>query len=277
MRKAGAGLIGATSFVGERVACLLGRAGIPVTPFSRQGGAGTVSLSLDRPVGIIENWICAAPVWTLPEHFRLLEIHGIQRLVAFSSTSRFTKEFSPSSAERELAARLRQGEEKILAWAEEHGCTVVILQPTMIYGYGRDKNVTAIARCITRLGFFPLLGRGEGLRQPVHVDDVAAACVAALEVPAGTRRSYVLSGAEVVTYRVMVERIFAGLGRKPRFAPCPLAVFILGVRLARLLPRYRGLTTEMAVRMNKNQAFEHREAAEDLGFRPRPFLPECPD
>lgn len=267
------GLIGSSSFVGERVRLLLDEERQHVTAFSRQGENGTVSLENAglKAVGIIENWICLAPIWTLPEHFKLLEKHGAKRLVALSSTSRFSKIASPSLSDRELASRLVQGEEQVLDWARSQDCTVVILQPTLIYGLGRDKNITEIARVIQRFGFFPLFGQGAGLRQPVHVDDVAAACISALQVPSGEKGVYVLSGGEVLAYRTMVERVFAALGRRPRFLCCPLMVFSLAVRLANLLPAFKGLSTEMAVRMNKDQVFDHAEATGALGFKPRSF------
>lgn len=273
------GLIGSASFVGERLRFLLENAGYQITAFSRRGENGTLSLSTaaKEPVGTIESWVCVAPIWTLPEHLELLENHGVKRLVALSSTSRFSKKASPSLSDRELASRLIKGEEQVLDWSDSRGCTLVILQPTLIYGLGKDKNVTEIAKVIKRFGFFPLFGQGNGLRQPVHVDDVAAACLSALQVPSGIKSVYVLSGQEVLSYRAMVERIFMGLGRRPRFLQCPLPVFTLLIRLANLLPPFKGLTTEMAVRMNKDQNFDHTEAGYDLGFTPRPFHPQRSD
>lgn len=273
------GLIGASSFVGERVRRLLEAEGCLVLSFSRQGCNGGISLSsaAHNPVGTIEEWICLAPVWTLPGHLPLLEQHGVKRLVALSSTSRFSKVSSSSGADRELAARLIEGEEKADEWAGVQGCTLVILQPTLIYGFGRDENVAAIAGFIRRFGFFPLFGKGTGLRQPVHVDDVAMACIAALQVPGGTNRAYVLSGGEELPYRAMVERIFAALGRRPRFLRCPLMVFSLAMRLANLFGLCKGVSTGMAVRMNKDQNFDHSEAAHELGFHPRKFYPDSGD
>ena len=273
------GLIGAASFVGESLIPFLKQDGYQITAFSRQGGNGTVSLCQApvEPIDIIEDWVCLSPIWTVPEHFQLFAEHGVKRLVALSSTSRFTKIVSASFADRELAARLIRGEEQVLEWAAIRDCTVVILQPTLIYGLGKDKNVTEIARVIKRFGFFPLFGQGAGLRQPVHVDDVAAACLAGLSASTGTKQTYVLSGQEVLTYRAMVERIFAALGRRPRFVCCPHLVFSLAVRMANLLLPFKGLTTEMAVRMNINQNFDHMEAQTDLGFSPRPFHPRPSD
>lgn len=273
------GLIGATSFVGERLTPLLKQDGYQINAFSRRGGNGKVALrqAAAEPDGTIEDWVCLAPIWTVPENFQLFAEHGVKRLVVLSSTSRFSKIDSRSCADRELAARLIRGEEQVLEWAATRDCTVVILQPTLIYGLGKDKNVTEIARFIQRFGFFPLFGSGAGLRQPVFVDDVAAACLAGLRVPSGKKQAYILSGQEVVSYRTMVERIFVALGRRQRFVCCPHLVFALAVRLANLLPRFKGLTTEMAVRMNKDQNFDHLEAKVDLGFNPRSFHPRLSD
>ncbi len=273
------GLIGGGSFVGVQLRRLLEESGYQVTSYSRKGGKGTIPLSMasEEVVDPIKIWFYLAPIWTLPEHLQIFEIHGAKKLISLSSTSRFSKRTSPSPSDRALASRLIEGEEQAIKWAGLHSCRLVIFQPTLIYGLGKDKNITEIARLIQRLGFFPILGSGAGLRQPVHVDDVASACIAALKLHDGKRTAYILSGEEILTYRAMVERIFICLGRKPRFVRCPLLLFSVTVRLLNLLPFVAGPTTEMAVRMNNDQNFDHVEAGIDLGFAPRPFYPQRSD
>ena len=278
MSKARVGLVGGSSFVGEQLYPLLDEQGYEVTTFARKPGRNTSSLSVtEKPVGKIENWIYLAPIWTLPQYFPLLEGCRVKRLVALSSTSRFSKKTSPSVADRTVASQLAKGEGQVLHWANSIACTLVILQPTLIYGRGKDKNVSEIARFIRRFGFFPLFGQGKGLRQPVHVNDVASACFSALHVPFGKKCSYVVSGQEVLSYRAMVERIFVALGRRPFFLRCPLWLFALAIRSANLLPPFKGLNAEMAVRMNVDQHFDHTEAKKDLGFNPRSFHLEPSD
>jgi nucleoside-diphosphate-sugar epimerase len=272
------GVIGSRSFVGERLVTFLKEKNFQVVLFSRQGGDGTFPLkgAADEVPGQIELWVYVAPIWTLPEHFPLLEKYGARHLVAVSSTSRFTKITSNSPADRATAEMLKEGEEKVLRWADDLGVNAIILQSTLIYGYGKDKNVAQIARFIDRFGFFPLLGRGEGLRQPVHADDVALACVAALERGNLKSRTYILAGGEVLPYREMVERIFSALDRTPRFIRCPLFLFSLAVRIASLFS-FQGVSAEMAVRMNNDHNFDYSDAAADLGFQPRAFHPERSD
>jgi nucleoside-diphosphate-sugar epimerase len=224
----------------------------------------------------IAYWICLAPIWVLSEHFNLLEAYGVRRIVALSSTSRFTKDRSSDLKEQVLAGRFTKAEEFVTQWAENSGIEWVILRPTLIYGLGRDKNITEIARFIHRFGFFPRFGKALGLRQPIHVQDVATACIKALHLPISGNKAYNISGAETITYRDMVTRIFNAMGRNPLMLPVPLVAFRMAVALLRCLPRYRNWSVAMAERMNNDMVFDHSDAELDLTFKPRAFmLTEC--
>jgi nucleoside-diphosphate-sugar epimerase len=260
------GLIGARSPVGRHVARLLEAAGSHVKAFSRSdiaACAGTVS-------DPISKWVYVAHIWTLPEHFAFLRSFGARRLVAISSTSRFTKTSSPDQSERDTATRLSEGEDRVQNWAGETGVECTILRPTLIYGGGDDRNISEVAAFIRRFGVFPLLGPATGLRQPIHVEDVAGACVAAVQRH-GLQPVYNISGGEVLPYREMISRVFRALGRQPRFVPVPRTAIKAGVSVIRLIPRFRGLSRGMAERMMTDMVFDHSQATKDFGFAPRPF------
>jgi len=272
--------------VGSCLLPLLTRAGWRVEAFSRRvpsaGDAGVAWRALASPPLLqgeekIEYWICVAPIWVLPQYFGLLEACGARRVVALSSTSLFTKGDSSDSGEQEIAEGLAAGEDALRTWGEARGVEWVILRPTLIYGRGRDRNIAEMARFIRRFGFFPLLGRAGGLRQPVYVEDVASACLAALSSAEGRNRAYNLSGGETLSYRDMAGRVFAALGRRPRLVTVPLRVFRAALAVLRLLPRYRRWTAAMAERMNRDLVFDHADAARDLGYAPRPFRPAAED
>ena len=274
------GLLGARSLVGECAIPLLAHEGRQVFAFSRaaldrETGSGVTWLHLDAlsPAQLpeIRDWLCVAPIWVLPQYFPMLEACGVHRVVALSSTSLFTKTDSSDPAENLTAARLADGEARLRAWAESRGVEWVVLRPTLIYGLGRDKNIAEITRFIRRLGFFPLLGKAMGLRQPVHAEDVAGACLAALDSPSAANRAYNISGAETLPYREMVSRVFAVLQKRPRLVTIPLVIFRFAVACLRLFPRYRHWSAAMAERMNRDLVFDHAEAARDLGYAPRPF------
>jgi nucleoside-diphosphate-sugar epimerase len=282
VERPGTGLLGAGSMVGGGVIPLLLQDGRHVYAFSRKASdrqteAGVTWLQLDArslaqsAAPQIRDWLCVAPVWVLPQYFSMLERYGARRVVALSSTSCFTKTDSPDPAENAIASRLAEGEARLRAWAESKGVEWVILRPTLIYGQGRDKNIAEIARFVGRFGFFPVLGKAMGLRQPIHADDVAAACLAALHAPVAANRAYNISGRETLPYREMVRRVFAAMQRRPRLVTIPLVVFRMAVACLRVFPRYRHWSVAMAERMNRDLVFDHADAARDLGFSPRPF------
>ena len=290
------GVLGATSIVGEYLLPLLVEEGWDVVAFSRKARYIKQPMN-DCPVAWhlltksklpdnndvhqtgkqITFWISLTPIWVLPEYFSMLLHCGAKHVVAISSTSRFTKDNSSDPAEKKLAGNLAENEERLAAWAKKEKITFTILRTTLVYGLGRDKNVSVIAAFIRRFAFFSVFGDARGLRQPVHAQDVASACVAALGASAAINRCYNISGGEIVTYREMVCRIFSALGRKPRFVTFPLWLFRLGVFLLRIFPPFRYWSAAMAERMNEDLVFDHEDAYRDLGFAPRPFLPTRKD
>ncbi|QOJ22444.1 MAG: NAD(P)-dependent oxidoreductase [Gammaproteobacteria bacterium] len=285
MNKQYVGLLGATSLVGECLLRKLIENNWHIAAFSRRPITNVMQHSQITwqqfdTIGSVKDcieeneihaWLCVAPIWVLAEHFDLLSAYNARRIVVLSSTSRFTKDTSSDPNERKIAQQLIEGEERLQTWAAAHGVQWIILRPTLIYGYGRDKNIAEIARFIRRLGFFPLLGPARGLRQPVHGEDIAAACYAALSVSNLSGRAYNLSGGETLTYRAMVERVFQAMNRPVRTFTVPLWLFQIATWGLKWLPHYRNWTAAMAERMNQDLKFDCSEAKQDLHFRPRPF------
>jgi nucleoside-diphosphate-sugar epimerase len=262
------GILGATGFVGRAVQAHVDAAGRRSVAVSRQAAAGGAAAEQDAPIPM---WIAVCPIWALPDHFARLEAAGATRLVALSSTSRFTKVGSADAGERDTARKLAAAEHTVVEWADRRGVAVTILRPTLIYDGIHDRNIATIAAFVRRWGFFPVVGAAGGLRQPVHVDDVAAACVAAATA-AAPEPTYDLSGGETLPYRLMVERIFRSVGRAPRIISLPRWVARAGVAALRAFPAYRHLTMAMFDRMDEDLAFDHAAAHRDLGFSPRAFV-----
>lgn len=221
---------------------------------------------------LVEALLCAAPIWALPQFFNsMTEIQrqAIRRVVAFSSTSRFSKVHSLLSEEQKVVDLLVEGE----TWLQEAGHTFswTLFRPTIIYAPGIDKNLSQVARFIGRFGFFPLLGKGKGLRQPVHADDLAKAVLSVLFESKTFGGIYNLGGGEILSYRGMVARIFEGMGKRPRFFALPFFLVALLVFLVRIIPRYRMLNIEMFKRMDQDLIFDFTQAKNDFAYLPRDF------
>jgi nucleoside-diphosphate-sugar epimerase len=273
-------VLGATSLVGRRLLPRLVRGGAPVVALSRDPpadgeGARWVRGSLADPaldLPAAGTVFSLMPLWLLPEALPRLAAGGMTRLVAFSSTSRFTKLASPEPSERATAQSLADAEAGTVAACEAAGAAWTILRPTLIYSEGEDRNVSRLAALIARLGVLPLAGRGEGRRQPVHADDLAAAALAAAASPAARDRAYDLPGGETLTYREMAVRIFEALDRRPRILSVPPALWRLGLKLAS--PALPGATAAMGARMSEDLVFDPAPAARDFGWAPRGFRPD---
>lgn len=267
------GILGATSVVAEYLTELLPAHYQPLL-FSRSIGESQNAAAANASV---PYWISVMPIWAMPNYFDLFLARRARRIVAVSSTSRFTKTVSSIESERLVAAQLTAGERAFSQWANAHGVEFLILRPTLVYGRGRDLNLSQIARFISRFGFFPVVGAASGQRQPLHAADLALACIRALETRDITEKAYDVSGGETLSYREMVGRIFDALGKRRIFVRLPISVFSAAIRCAQLAPAFRHLTPAMAKRMNENLVFDHAPAVRDFGFSSRPFKPEMED
>ena len=272
-------VLGATSLIGGHLLALLKAEDLEPVAVSRRpptDDACWLDGDLKDPrladhLPAVATVFSLSPIWLLPAALPGLKARGMRRLIAFSSTSRFTKTDSPDAGERAVALELAGAEAAVERWCAEHGVAWTILRPTLIYDEGHDGNVSRIARLVKRFRVMPLSGAGEGLRQPVHAADLAAGALAAAHAPSTRNRAYDLVGGETVTYRVMVDRVFEGLGKRPLTLPMPVWLFALIMRLAK--PFYPGATTAMGTRMGQDLTFDSAEAARDFGWSPRGFHP----
>ncbi len=222
-------------------------------------------------LGTLEAMIHCAPIWLLPKHLPALAELGLKRLVVFSSTSVIAKQTSPNPHEQELVRLLSEAESQISRLSEKHGIGYTILRPSMIYGYGLDQNISHIAAFIRKWGLMFLMGQATGLRQPVNADDLVWAALAVLQKEKTLNQTYNLAGGEPLSYRLMVERIYNGLGKKPRIISLPLTLFRPALWLAKKVTKFN-YTPEMANRMNQDLTYSIQAANEDFGYRPQSFL-----
>ena len=277
-------VIGATSLVGDFLIPRLLAAGFEVHALSRRpapsglpaSGVTWVTQDITGPLDpgrlpAATFLFHLAPLWLLPTLVPLAAKRGVRRIVAFGSTSRFTKEAAADAGERDVAQRLAAAEESLIAACRDHAIAWTLFRPTMIYDGRRDQNVTAIGRFVRRFGFLPVAGAARGLRQPVHADDLALACLSVLDVPATSGRAYDLAGGNTLSFAEMVETVFRALGRKPRLVHVPLPLLRLLLRAASVLPGLRHARAGMADRMDRDLCFDSTNARRDFGHAPRPF------
>jgi nucleoside-diphosphate-sugar epimerase len=276
-------IIGVTSLVGARLAESLradAHGYAPVFTTRRPKQADEIRLDLADPQSFegagFSHVIATTPIWLMNDDvLTRLWAQGLTRLVVFSSTSRYSKTFSPEPEERRIADLLAASEARISAFGAVHNIGVTILRPTLIYDEGRDQNISRIAKFVNKFGFFIVCGQAKGLRQPVHARDLAMAAMQAVRPDVAREKAYDLSGGETLSYRDMVARIFEAKGRSPRIISLPAWVWRLGFGVLGMIRPGQNLKSNvnMALRMNDDLVFDHAPATTDFGYAPQPFRP----
>jgi uncharacterized protein YbjT (DUF2867 family) len=188
------------------------------------------------------------------------------RLVVTGSTRVFSKLDDPA------ADAVREG----LAAFAASGRKGQVLLPAMIYGAKEDRNVGRVLRFLARFPRrcpipVPLPDGGRHTVQPIHVDDVAACVVAALERPESDGAPIVLAGPTPIPYAQMVRECAATLGRHVIPVPVPVrALALLADAMAKLGLKPPFDAKELT-RAAEDKAFDVEPMRARLGVVPRPF------
>lgn len=149
------------------------------------------------------------------------------------------------------------------------GVDAVIIRLPEVYGTGGNEGVDRIIAQARAGRQILVAGRGEHEICPAHVDDVAAAMVAALEAPSASRRTYTLAGT-CMTVREFADACVAALGSSSRVRHVPLFALRAAGLAAHILPI--PIYPDQLARLRAAKPHASPEAWIDLGFSPRPLL-----
>lgn len=150
----------------------------------------------------------------------------------------------------------------------DSGLSYTILRPTMIYGSARDRNMIRLIRYLQRWPVIPVAGSGEGLQQPIYVDDVARAVIGVLRTNVTLRRIYNIAGARPVTFNEIIDTVCRILGRRVRKLHLPLAPIAAVLRACEQVRLRLPIRAEQILRLDEDKAFGFDDAARDFGFDP---------
>jgi uncharacterized protein YbjT (DUF2867 family) len=188
---------------------------------------------------------------------RLARETGASRIIHISGIGA-----DPASPSRYVAARGR-GEAAVRAATANS----IILRPSVLFGPG-DAFVSTLA-ALTRLPVIPLFGDGSTRLQPVHVDDVAAAVARVMTRQKTAGRSYELGGAEIFSYRAILEAVMAATGRRRPMLPIPFPAWHLLATIAGMLPRPPLTRDQVLLMQADNIVSAGVDGFAELGLEPR--------
>ncbi|MFT5275200.1 MAG: GT2 family glycosyltransferase [Saprospiraceae bacterium] len=227
-----------------------------------------------QDLGVIDQWLAVSPIWSASVVANVLSrYHPPTRVVAFSSTSIEGKRQSRDKTEQNVVTALEKGELDLLAWAQKNKVDLTIARASMIYGGANNKNVNLIKRLIKLFRFFPLLGAGNAIRQPVHVEDLARATHqlrVARDLP---MKTYNLAGGEALSYKEMVERIFLSINQKARFIHVSSGVLMTMVAFLNKVPGLSFVKGALVTRMQNDLRYDVSPAKTDFEYSPKTFRP----
>lgn len=269
---------GATSQLGVFLLPRLRDAGFQVRALSRKAPARPFEpsasvrwLQTGKEMGPANYLVSCGPLSLAAD--LAVKCEGLSRLVAFSTTSVWTKADSADPGEKDLISGIQAQEQRLWDVCEQHGIALALLRPTLVYGCGLDRNISLLARFGRRFGFIPLASGARGLRQPVHADDLAALAVQCLANDAPIRLESAACGGSTLAYKKMVELTAAACGQHVRALAINARWFAALVRLAAIVPALRELNPEMITRQQMDMVFDDSPLRTALGYEPRAFQP----
>lgn len=279
-------LIAATSKTGRRLAARLVAEGREVVAVGRdsqrlrQRAPGCVHrlCDLERPGSELAQALADATHVVSLAHARFIPTvlaalpEGCIRVIVTGSTRKFTRLPDPA------ADAVRAGEAAFMAFRATSPVEAVLLHPSMIYGTPEDRSVTKLIGWYRRWPRLlpvptPLPDGGRHLVQPVHVDDVVAAFVAALSAVEAPGEPIVVAGPEPISYRAFARACAAAADRRAWVVPVPVgpaAAVLDGLAALRLPLPFTGAALR---RTAEDKSFDIAPMRRCLGVDPRPFQP----
>lgn len=148
--------------------------------------------------------------------FKAAVTQGIRKLIQISAVS--------IGAATAYAASKRAADETLMAMPRDW----VVFRPSIVYGAGAYGG-TAMLRALASAPFaIPVIGKGDQLATPIHVDDLARAVATAVEAARCNRKLIAPGGPETMTLGGMcrIYRQWLGLAPAP-FLHVPRALISL--------------------------------------------------
>lgn len=256
-------LTGATGFIGKQILSSLGGSGYPVrillkpsrrsprlpkgttvevalASLNDRGGIRAALVGVDTVIHLAseEHYGHRADLW----HGDIQGTENLAHAAAEAGVSRFIF-VSHLGADRASAYPVLRAK----AEAEEHirgsGVPFTIVRSGIVFGKG-DHFTTGLAKIGAILPvFFPLVGQGEVLLQPVWVQDLTTTLTWMLEEPGSLNQRFEVGGPEQLSLTECVDLIFAKAGLHRVRVPVGAPYLRMGIALMERMLRQPPLTT----------------------------------
>ena len=144
---------------------------------------------------------------------------------------------------------------------------VTMLRPSVIFGPD-DAFFNTLADMARQSPILPLFGRGATNLQPVHVGDVAEACVRVLADPSTHGKLYELGGPRVYTYKTLLKLVLKQADKRRVLVPVPFFIWDILAALMAFLPNPPLTRDQVKLMKGDNVVVGKALTLEDLGIVP---------
>ena len=144
---------------------------------------------------------------------------------------------------------------------------VTVFRPSVIFGPD-DAFCNTLADMARQTPILPLFGMGRTNLQPVHVGDVAEACVNVLADPSTEGKLYELGGPRVYTYEALLRLVLKQAGRRRVLVPVPFFIWDILAALMAFFPNPPLTRDQVKLMKGDNVVDGNALTLQDLGIVP---------
>ena len=166
-------------------------------------------------------------------------------------------------ADAAYAASKGEGETRVRAAFPD----AAILRPSIVFG-PEDDFFNRFAWMARLSPVLPLIGGGHTKFQPVFVGDVAAAVLKCVEDATTRGKTYELGGADVYSFKELMEFILRVIGRKRLLVPWPFALAAINAFFLQFWPKPLLTPDQVTLLKSDNVVTKGAKTLADLGIQP---------
>lgn len=148
----------------------------------------------------------------------------------------------------------------------------IILRPTEIYGSGDINGITSLISKVKKFPFFPIIGKGDYLSQPLYVSDLVDAILKILNDKDRLQfKTITLAGPEAISFSNILLTIAKSMNKKLRLISIPKKIALFIASLIEKLPYYNFTNKAQIQRILVSKHWDISETKKLIDFTPMTF------
>jgi nucleoside-diphosphate-sugar epimerase len=150
------------------------------------------------------------------------------------------------------------------------GNPVVVLRPTLMFGWFDRKHLGWLSRFMQRVPVFPIPGSGKYMRQPLYVGDFCNVIISCIDSRI-KNAAYNISGLERVDYIDIIRQIKRATHAKCAIVKIPYGLFYVLLKVYALFSKNPPFTADQLKALTAGDEFEVIDWPGIFKIRPTPF------